>query len=120
MSSLPQGPWDTIHIDFCGPFPTGEHVLVVIDAYSKFPEVEIIHSTSAQATIPKLDRIFAIHGILRIIKKDNGPPFNSTEIAKFMEQNGIQHNRITMLWPQANSQAESFMKPITKAIKSAY
>ena len=120
MSSLPPGPWDTIHIDFCGPFPTGEYVLVAIDAYSKFPEVDIIHSTSAQATIPKLDRIFATHGIPRIIKTDNGPPFNSTEIAKFMEQNGIQHDRITPLWPQANSQAESFMKPITKAIKSAY
>ena len=75
MSSLPQGPWDTIHIDFCGPFPTGEYVLVVIDAYSKFPEVEIIHSTSAQATIPKLDRIFATHGSPRLIKTDNGPPF---------------------------------------------
>jgi len=37
-----------------------------------------------------------------------------------MEQNGIQHDRITPLWPQANSQAESFMKLITKAIKSAY
>ena len=29
-------------------------------------------------------------------------------------------NSITPLWPQANSQAESFMKPITKAIKLAY
>ena len=37
-----------------------------------------------------------------------------------MAQNGIQHNRITPLWPQAKSQTESFMKPTTKAIKSAY
>ena len=69
---------------------------------------------------PKLDRIFATHGIPRISKTYNGPPFNRTEIAKFMEQNGIQHDRITPLWPQTNSQAESFMKPITNAIKSAY
>ena len=59
MSKLPTRPWDVVHIDFCGPFPTGELILVVIDAYSQFPDVEIIHSTSARATIPKVDRIFA-------------------------------------------------------------
>ena len=59
MSKLPTRPWDVVHIDFCGPFPTGELILVVIDAYSQFPEVEIIHSTSARATIPKVDCIFA-------------------------------------------------------------
>ena len=34
MSSLPPAPWHTVHIDFCGPFTTGEYLLVVIDAYS--------------------------------------------------------------------------------------
>ena len=51
MSPLPPTPWHTVHIDFCGPFPTGEYLLVVIDAYSRFPEVDIIHSTSAKGTI---------------------------------------------------------------------
>lgn len=32
MSPLPPEPWHTVHMDFCGPFPTGEYVLVVIDA----------------------------------------------------------------------------------------
>ena len=120
MSELPKGPWDIVHMDFCGPFPTGELVLVVIDAYSRFLEVEIIHSTSAKATIPKLDRIFATHGIPRIIKSDNGPPFDSKELEEFMKQNGIKHNPVMPLWPQANSQAENFMKPINKVITSAY
>ena len=59
MSPLPPEAWHTVHVDFCGPFPTGEYLFVVIDAYSRFPEVEILHSTSARATIPKLDKIFA-------------------------------------------------------------
>ena len=33
--------------------------MVVIDEYSRFPEVEIVTSTSARSTIPKLDAIFA-------------------------------------------------------------
>lgn len=75
MNELPPEPWHTIHLDFCGPFPTGEYVLVAIDAYSRFPEVDIIHSTSAKATIVKLERIFATHGLPQTIKSDNGPPF---------------------------------------------
>ena len=104
-------------MDFCGPFPMGEYLFVVIDAYSRFPEVEIVHSTSASAIIPKMDRIFSTHGLPLVIKSDNGPPFNSEDIRKYMTENGINHSRITPLWPQANSEAENFM---TKAICSAH
>ena len=45
MTSLPPAPWHMVNIDFCGPFPTGEYLLVLIDAYSRFPEVDIVHST---------------------------------------------------------------------------
>ena len=120
MSPLPPEPWHTVHMDFCGPFPTGEYLFVVIDAYSRFPEVDIVHSTSASAIIPKMDRIFSTHGIPCIVKSDNGPPFTSAEIKKYMEENGIKHCRITPLWPQANSEAENFMKPLTKAVRSAH
>ncbi|GFO41407.1 transposon ty3-g Gag-Pol polyprotein [Plakobranchus ocellatus] len=37
-----------------GPFPSGDYLLIVIDDYSKFPEVEIVKSTSAHATIQSL------------------------------------------------------------------
>ena len=119
MSPLPPTPWHTVHIDFCGPFPTGEYLLVVIDAYSWFPEVDIIHSTSAKGTISKLDRIFATHGVPVIIRSDNGPPFTSSEFELYMSELGIKHQRITPLWPQANSEAENFMKPLTKTIRAA-
>ncbi len=38
-----------------GPFPTGEYLLVVMDEYSRFPVVEILHSTAARTTIPMLE-----------------------------------------------------------------
>jgi hypothetical protein len=68
MNDLLPEPWHTIHLDFCAPFPKGEYVLVAIDAYSRFPEVEVIHSTSAKATILKLERIFSTHGLPQIIR----------------------------------------------------
>jgi len=73
-------PWYHVGIDFLGPIPNShQYLLVVIDTYTKFPEVEIVHSTSIQAIIPKLDRIFATHGIPVKLTSDNGPPFNGAE-----------------------------------------
>ena len=58
---MPGGPWQFIHADFYGPLPTGQYIIVVIDKYSRYPEAEIINSTSAKTLIPKLDAIFARH-----------------------------------------------------------
>ena len=62
-------------IDFYGPLPSGEYLLVLIDRYSRFPEVEIVKSTKASVIILKLDRIFSVHEIPEIIKPDNRSPF---------------------------------------------
>lgn len=72
-TTMPKGPWETVHIDFYGPLPTGEYLLVAIDRYSRYPEVEVVRSTKASTVIPKLDQMFARHGIPTIIKSDNGP-----------------------------------------------
>ena len=48
MTTLPPKPWYTVNVDFCGPFSTGEYLLVGIDTYSRFPEVEIVHSTAGK------------------------------------------------------------------------
>ena len=119
MSSLPPEQWHTVHIDFCGPFPSGEYLLVVIDAYSRFPEVDIVHSTKATTIISKLEHIFATHGVPAVIKSDNGPPFRSHEFHSYVTEIGVKHQKITPLWPQANSEAENFIKPLTKSIRAA-
>lgn len=120
MSELPSRPWSEISADFFGPVPTGEYVLVVIDEYSRFPEVDLLTSTSAPAVIPKMDRMFSIHGIPDQVKTDNGPPFQGKDFAKFSEVKGFHHRKITPCWPQANSEAERFMRTMGKAIRTAH
>ena len=65
--SLP-APWTRVSTDLCGPFPSGDHLLVIMDDYSSYPEVEIVRSTAATTIIPKLDRIFETDGIPDIIQ----------------------------------------------------
>ena len=48
-----------------------------------------------------------------------GPHFFN-EFKAYMQENGINHQKITPWWPQANSEAENFMNPLTKAICSAH
>ena len=54
-----------------GHSPTGQYIIVLIGKYSRYPEAEIVNSTSAKTLIPKLDAIFARHGIPHTFKSDN-------------------------------------------------
>ena len=56
----PAVPWDRIHVDF-SEF-NRQQVLVVVDAYTKWPEVKYLSSTTAQRTIEVLHNLFANHG----------------------------------------------------------
>ena len=112
--------WSSLHMYLCGPFPSGESVLVVIDAYSRFPEVDILKSTTAPSIINKLDRIFSTHRFPDSVTSDNGPQFACHEMADYFSQRGIKHHHVSPLWPQANGLVESFMKPLDKAIRTAH
>jgi transposase InsO family protein len=119
MTTLPPQLWLTVNIDFCGPFQGGSYLLVIIDAYSGISRGGNCKSTSAKSTILKLERIFATHGIPKVLKSDNGPPFQSHEFSLYLKELGIKHKPSSPLWPQGNGQAENFMKPLVKAVKSA-
>ena len=79
MSEMPEHQWHTVGIDFKESLLSGEYLLIVIDLYSRCPEVDIVKSISAQAIIPKLDRIFATHGLPKTLKSDSGPPFKGSD-----------------------------------------
>jgi Integrase zinc binding domain len=53
---LPKAKWLDLSADFCGPFPTGEYLPVVIDDYSRYPVVEIIHSASTETVTLALEK----------------------------------------------------------------
>ncbi|CAB4022735.1 PREDICTED: uncharacterized protein K02A2.6-like [Paramuricea clavata] len=118
-TEMPELPWRTVHIDFYGPLPSSEYLLVAVDRYSRFPEVEIVHSTRASTVIPKLDKMFSVHGIPDTLISDNGPPFNGDDYARYLKALGIQAKFSTPYWPQGNATVERFMRPLGKALKTA-
>ena len=73
MTDPPKQVWHTVHIDYCGPFPSGEYLFVAVDETSKYPEVHITRSCSAATAIIHLTHMFATHGIPEVITSDNVP-----------------------------------------------
>ncbi|XP_058032676.1 uncharacterized protein K02A2.6-like [Ahaetulla prasina] len=73
----PQGPWSRIHIDFAGPFH-GQTFLIVVDAFSKWLEIILMKSMTAEAVISVLKHLFVTHGLPDTLVSDNGPQFTAT------------------------------------------
>ena len=80
------------------------------DAYSKWPEVHAMSSTTAQATVQQLRKMFATHGLPQMIIFDNGPQFVSEEFKQFCSSRGIQHNTIAPYHPHSNGEAERLVE----------
>ena len=112
---MPSKPWHSIHIDLCGPFPTGESLLVCVDACSRWPEVEIIRTTSSEVIIRCLQKSFAKHGLPEQVTSDNGSNLISKEIEDYFSSHGIRHRKITPYWPKANAMVERFNRTVEKA-----
>ena len=62
----------TLHIDFCGPFPTRKYLLVVIDAYSRFPKGIVSGLSTPNSLTPSLSTIFALQLLIASHKQFRG------------------------------------------------
>ena len=110
----PARPWQRIYINFAGPFQNSMW-LIVVDAYSKWPEVIRMTTTTATKTVHKLQLIFARWGLLQQIVSDNGPQCSGEVFANFCRSNGIKHVRVAPYHVRSNGLAERFVQIFKKS-----
>jgi len=84
-----------VAVDWLGPLPTGEHLLVVIDYFLRWMEVDVLRSTISAAVIKCLDSHFASYGVPAGLRTDNSSNLVSEEMEKYLEEMGIVHYRNT-------------------------
>ena len=58
-----------MHLDFAGSF-LGHMYLVVVDAYSKWLDVQLMNSITSESTIANLKDTFATHGLPQKIRSN--------------------------------------------------
>ena len=116
-SKLPDGPWEELSIDFYT-LSAGEEIMVVIDDFSRFPVTEIVKSTAFSQVGPKLNHMLSMFGVPKLIKTDNGLPFNGKEFKEFADHLGFHHRKVAPVWPEANGEVERFMKTLGKLMRT--
>lgn len=110
--------FERLHLDFAGPLHDGSYFLIIVDAFSKWIEVEVMRSITSSATIEKMQRFFSTYGIPLYVVTDNGSQFTSEEFSKFLLDNGIFHKRSAPYHPATNGQAERSIQTIKQKIKA--
>lgn len=82
--------WSCIHIDFAGPFQ-GQVFLVVVDAFSKWQKLILMMSTTSEAVIKTLGKLFSTHDLPYLLVSDNGLQLTSATFEMFLAGLGIHH-----------------------------
>ena len=115
---LPQGPWCEIAVDLLE-VPKKGHLLVVVDYYSKWPEVAFLSKTNAESVIKCMESMFRTRGLPETLRSDSGPPFASREFERLLEYLAIDHKKGIPYWPQSDGEVERLNKTLLKAIRIA-
>lgn len=117
---MPTRPWVDIAIDFMGPFPSGEYLLVIVDYFSRYKEVEIMNRITAHETVERLDKIFTRLGYPRTITLDNAKQFIGKEFEEYCKTRGIALNHSAPYWPQENGLVERQNRSLLKRLQISH
>lgn len=107
----PTRPWSRIHIDWAGPYKN-KYFLIMVDAYSRWPEVFVVNNTTSATAIGLLRSVFATHGLCEVLVSDNGTSFISSDMQNFLKANNIRHVKTAPYHPATNGLAERMVQTI--------
>lgn len=121
-SRVPDQPWKTVAMDFCGPYPESRgnrYVLVFVDQFTKW--VELV-PTVDQNTITVIEAFYASiicrHGCPKRLLSDNGPSFRSRLLDTLCQNFGIEKIFSTAYYPQGDGYAERFMRTLNNSLSA--
>ena len=98
------------------PSRTGsKYVLVVIDTYTKYPEVYVIQNQTAHTIERCFADFFARWWKPYILVTDNGPQFKAIQMQKLCQRYAVKHIRTSTYHPQSDP-AEIFHRWLLSAI----
>ncbi|GFS85474.1 hypothetical protein TNCV_2793531 [Trichonephila clavipes] len=103
-------PLSPYHVDFIGPLPSTnkryQHILTIIDAFTKFTWLYPVKSTTLEDVLDKLKQQQKTFGNPKRMITDNGSPFNSKGFDDYCTEENIHNLQITFGVPRENGQVE--------------
>ena len=116
-SPLPQHPWEKVASDLF--HLNGHTYLIVVDYFSRFPEVIQLTSTTSAAVIKALKSIFSRHGAPSVFMSNNGPQFTSNDMKSFASSYGFELLTSSPRYPQSNGLVERTIKTVKMLLKDS-
>ena len=89
--------------------------MVMMDDHSKWPEILVMPSTTAEETVKQFRSVMARLGITEQIVPDNGPPFTAELFQTFAKSKGIRHAPYD---PAINGLVERLVRGLKRALKA--
>ena len=113
---VPGRPWAKVGADIFD--FRGKDYLVVVDYFSKYPEVVQLHGKTADEVVRVLKPIFARHGIPDVLMSDN-MPFQSHVIKQFANEWGFDLITSSPTYAQSNGQSERYVGIVKSMLRKA-
>ena len=90
-----------------------------MDQLFRWPEVEVVTSTSFEKLKPALERSWALLGVPDQVVHDNGPPYNSAKWIEYAREKGFKLKPCTPEHPESNIIVERFTGVLVKTVHVA-
>nr|XP_003708371.1 PREDICTED: uncharacterized protein K02A2.6-like [Megachile rotundata] len=113
----PSMQFERVHIDYAGPFHNS-YYFILVDAYTRWPEVFVTKDITTKTTIRILREIFSRFGNPKVLVSDNGRQFIANEFKEFLRINGITHKLTAPYHPATNGLAERYVQTLKKSIRA--
>ena len=111
-------PWSRIHVDFAGPIED-IYYLIVVDSYTKWPEVLRCKRPTTGVAITFLHELFARFGVVDCLVSDNGTQFTSSDFKEFCDTFQMKHITTPPYHTRSNGLVERFVDTLKRALKKA-
>ena len=117
------GPWDTLAIDFTGPFPLtprgNRFILIMSDHFTKYVEVFAVPDQTAETCASRILNDFVSHwGCPLSIHSDQGAAFESKLFKDLCQMLDIRKSRTSARNPRANGQIERYNRTMLKMVRA--
>lgn len=121
LDSVTSIPMEVMHIDHFGPLTEStdgfKHILVAIDAFTRFTWLWPCKSTSSRDAISHLTPIFDTFGNPSTLVSDRGTAFSSFEFTEFLQKRSIKHRLVAVAAPWANGLVERVNRYLKSSLR---
>lgn len=114
--SVPHRPWEKVAADIFQLF--GRDYLLLVDYYSKYPEVYLLPNKTAESVVTALKSMFSRYGIPLEMICDN-MPFNSGVMINFSREWDFTITTSSPRYPQSNGLAERNIQTVKRLLQKA-